>query len=150
MLWATILQYYIYKLSPCGKHASKCKVHAPIHVVAQIGVYFLAAIGQVVGTVTILDYAYAKAPISMRSIVQALSLMANAVAAALGEAFATLSEDPLLVWNFTVLTVLAFVGGALFWLQTRSLDAEDEQLNALAEGHVSVSKGEEARKEVTS
>lgn len=142
MLWSTVLQYYIYKLSPCGKYAGKCKTHAPIHVVAQVGVYVFAAMGQVVGTVTILDYAYAKAPVSMRSIVQALSLMANAVAAALGEAFAPLSEDPLLVWNYLVLTVLAFVGGGLFWLQTCSLDAEDEQLNALAAGNVTTSKGE--------
>jgi POT family proton-dependent oligopeptide transporter len=36
----------------------------------------------------------------MRSIVQAIALLTNAVAAAIGEALVPLSDDPHLIWNY--------------------------------------------------
>lgn len=41
----------------------------------------------------------------MRSIVQALSLLTNAVSAAIGEALVPLSDDPNLVWNYMTCTM---------------------------------------------
>jgi len=60
----------------------------------------------------------------------------SAISAALGEAFVTLSADPLLVWNYGVMAVLAFVGGSLFWWQFRELDADEDHLNMLPTGHL--------------
>lgn len=45
-----------------------------------------------------------------------------------------LAADPLLVWNYGTMAVLAGIGGALFWLSVRKLDAEEDQLNNLQEG----------------
>jgi hypothetical protein len=50
--------------------------------------------------------------------------------------FLALSADPLLVWNYGVMGVLAGVAGLLFWLSVRHLDAQEDILNNLSEGHV--------------
>jgi POT family proton-dependent oligopeptide transporter len=52
--------------------------------------------------------------------------------------FAALSGDPLLVWNYGVMAVLAFVGGAAFWWSVSDLDAKEDELNDLAAGHVGI------------
>jgi POT family proton-dependent oligopeptide transporter len=91
----------------------------------------------------------------MRSIVQAISLLTNAVAAAIGEALVPLSDDPNLVWNYVTCTMcvfisarkkleiatdrtchrsLAAVGGIGFFLSFRDLDRQEETLNELPPG----------------
>lgn len=50
--------------------------------------------------------------------------------------FAALSTDPLLVWNYGVMGVLAAVTGVLFWVSFSRLDKQEDQLNNLDEGHV--------------
>lgn len=67
----------------------------------------------------------------MRSLVMAISLFMNAISAAISQAFVALSADPLLVWNYAIVAILAFVGGCLFWLAHRGLDAEEDKLNTL-------------------
>ena len=47
-----------------------------------------------------------------------------------------LSADPLLVWNYGTMGVIAGVAGVLFWLSVRKLDAQEDMLNNLDEGHV--------------
>jgi POT family proton-dependent oligopeptide transporter len=47
-----------------------------------------------------------------------------------------LSADPLLVWNYGVMGVLAAVTAVLVWFSVRGLDAKEDELNNLAEGHV--------------
>jgi POT family proton-dependent oligopeptide transporter len=42
----------------------------------------------------------------------------------------------LLVWNYGVMAVLAAVTAILVWLSVRRLDAKEDELNNLAEGHV--------------
>jgi POT family proton-dependent oligopeptide transporter len=72
----------------------------------------------------------------MRSLVQAVALFTNAFAAAIGEALVPLSNDPLLIWNYAVPAILAVVGGTMFWIQFRHLDAKEDLLNMLPAGHV--------------
>jgi len=59
----------------------------------------------------------------------------TAVSSALAEAFVSLAEDPLLVWNYGVFAVVAFIGGTLFWFQYRDLDKDEDRLNMLPTGH---------------
>lgn len=40
----------------------------------------------------------------------------------------------MLVWNYGVVAVLAFVGGILFWLSFRKLDKEELALNRIPDG----------------
>jgi POT family proton-dependent oligopeptide transporter len=72
----------------------------------------------------------------MRSLVMSFFLFMSAIAAAIGQAFNPLSADPLLVWNYGAMGVIAFIGGILFHFQYRSLDKAEDQLNLLRPGHV--------------
>jgi POT family proton-dependent oligopeptide transporter len=140
MIWATITQLYIYRMSPCGYSANTCvdadgyTLAAPINVWSQIGSYALIGFSEIFASITLLEYAYSKAPRNMRSIVQAISLLTNAIAAAIGEALVPLSDDPNLVWNYMTCTILAAVGGIGFFLCFRDLDRQEESLNELPVG----------------
>ena len=72
----------------------------------------------------------------MRSLVQAVALFTNAFASAIGEALIPLSDDPLLIWNYAVPAILAFIGGTIFWIQFRNLDAQEDELNNLPRGTI--------------
>ncbi|OBW67581.1 MAG: Uncharacterized protein AUREO_023680 [Aureobasidium pullulans] len=128
MVAAAVMQHYIYVKSPCGKSASdpdciKEFGKADISVWAQVLPYIFI--------VTSLEYAYAKAPANMKSMVMSINLFMSAFASAIGQAFTPLSEDPLLVWNYTIITILAFLGGVGFWFCFRDLDANEDKLNML-------------------
>ncbi|KAI0321429.1 peptide transporter PTR2A [Amylostereum chailletii] len=133
MVWAAVVQHYIYKKSACGTHAATCDP-SPLNVWIQTGSYILIAISEIFASITGLEYAFTKAPKNMKSLVTSVFLFTSAIAAALGEAFTSLSTDPLLVWNYGVMAVLAAVGGVLFWASFRQLDADEERLNNLADG----------------
>ncbi|KAI0777719.1 oligopeptide transporter [Trametes elegans] len=142
MIWSAVLQHYIYKKSPCGNYAATCAdengdpIVSPINVWAQTGSYVLIALSEIFASITGLEYAFTKAPKNMRSLVMSVYLFMNAIASALGEAFVSLSSDPLLVWNYGVMAVLAFIAGCIFWIQYRELDKQEDALNNLAVGHL--------------
>lgn len=106
MCWAAVVQHYIYQRSPCGYQAASCedeegnRLVAPINVWAQTGSYVLVAVSEIFTSITGLEYAFTKAPKNMRSLVMSVWLFASAISSALGQAFVTLSEDPLLVRLF--------------------------------------------------
>ena len=59
---------------------------------------------------TLYPVQYSKAPENMRGLVMGVNLMQNAFSAAIGQALVPLAEDPLLIWNYAVVAILAFVG----------------------------------------
>ncbi|EAU29347.1 conserved hypothetical protein [Aspergillus terreus NIH2624] len=137
MIAATVTQYYIYKKGRCGKNANFCLdeygYHSPISVWVQALTYVLGGISEIFASITSLEYAFTKAPKNMRSLVQAVALFMNAFSSAIGQALVGLSNDPLLVWNYAVVAILAFVGGAGFWLTNYKLDGREDELNQLPE-----------------
>ncbi|KAF3479412.1 oligopeptide transporter [Arthroderma uncinatum] len=137
MMTSTITQYYIYKTNPCGKMANHCaeEFHkfSPISVWVQAPAYCLGGISEIFASVTSLEFSFTKAPRNMRSLVTAFALFMNALSSALGQAMVGLSEDPLLEWNYGVTAVLAFLGGVGFWFTNRHIDAQEDDLNQLAE-----------------
>ncbi|KAF8243851.1 MFS peptide transporter [Wilcoxina mikolae CBS 423.85] len=133
MIWSTVTQYYVYKLNPCGDHANSCSTPSPINVWVQTGAYVFIAFSEIFASITGLEYAFTKAPRNMRSLVMAVFLFMNAISSALGQALVALAADPLLVWNYGVVAVMAFVGGCVFWAQNRGLDKEEDRLNMLPE-----------------
>jgi POT family proton-dependent oligopeptide transporter len=137
MIWAAVIQAYIYKKSECGHHAadSDC-APVEINVWAQTGSYVLIAISEILASITGLEYAFSKAPKNMRSLVMSVFLFQSALSAALGEAFVSLSADPLLVWNYGAMGVLSAIGGTCFWFQYRGLDKEEDHLNMLPTGNL--------------
>ncbi|KDQ16329.1 hypothetical protein BOTBODRAFT_54116 [Botryobasidium botryosum FD-172 SS1] len=136
MIWAAVLQHYIYKTNPCGEYAGTCETPSPLNVWIQTGSYVLIAFSEIFASITGLEYAFTKAPKNMRSLVMSVFLFMTALANAIGEAFVALSADPLLVWNYGVMAVLAFIAGTIFWTVTRKLDRQEDELNNLDAGHV--------------
>ncbi|GAA6004046.1 Ptr2p [Rhodotorula paludigena] len=137
MIAAAVTQHYIYQRSACGNNAATCEVEPfveSLNVWIQTPTYVLIALSEIFASIVSLEYAYTKAPKSMRSMVMAVGLFTTALAAAIGEAFLPISADPNLVWNYGVMAVLAFIGGVAFFLTFRSLDKEEDSLNRLAAG----------------
>ncbi|KAK0635785.1 POT family-domain-containing protein [Bombardia bombarda] len=134
MVWAAVLQHYIYKQSECGSYPSSCPTTVDISVWAQTGSYVLIAFSEIMASITSLEYAHSKAPANLRSVVQSVALFMNAISSALGFALVYLADDPYLVWNYTTVAILAVIGGCGFWLQFRHLDKEEDHLNMLPKG----------------
>ncbi|KAH0833178.1 POT family-domain-containing protein [Lanmaoa asiatica] len=158
MIWAAVVQHYIYKAgcltNPCGDYAGTCvdsqgnPLVSPLNVWIQTGSYVLIAFSEIFASITGLEYAFTKAPKNMRSLVMSLFLFTSALSSALGEAFnltifvpeIALSTDPLLVWNYTSVAILAGITGIFFWLSVRKLDKEEDRLNNLSEGQFGFSE----------
>ncbi|KAL2844403.1 POT family-domain-containing protein [Aspergillus pseudodeflectus] len=138
MVASAVMQYYIYKKSPCGWHANKILddgtpcAPAPINVWAQCLPYILIGLSEIFTNVTSYEYAFSKAPLNMKSVVMSVNLFMSAISAAIGQAFTPLSDDPLLVWNYTVIACIALVGGTAFWFCFRHLDTDEDKWNMLA------------------
>lgn len=141
MISATVTQHYIYKKGPCGKEANLCVEeygkYSDISVWVQAVTYVLGGISEIFASITSLEYAFTKAPVNMRSLIQAVALFMNAFSSAIGQAMVSLSEDPLLVWNYAVTAILAFVGCIGFWITNYKLDQEEDKLNNLPQSHYS-------------
>lgn len=141
MIASAVMQYYIYKKSPCGWYANKTIINdagdevncppADINVWAQCLPYILIGIAELFTNVTSYEYAFSKAPENMKSLVMSVNLFMSAVSAAIGQAFTPLSGDPLLVWNYTTISCIAFVGGIAFWFCFRHLDSDEDKWNML-------------------
>ncbi|KAH9896910.1 oligopeptide transporter [Cubamyces lactineus] len=142
MVWTAVVQHYIYKRNPCGYYVSTCTdeagnpVTSDLNVWIQTGSYVLIAFSEIFASITGLEYAFTKAPKNMRSLVMSVFLFMSAISSAIGEAFVSLSSDPLLVWNYGVMAVLAFIAGCIFWFQYRELDRQEDALNDISEGHL--------------
>jgi POT family proton-dependent oligopeptide transporter len=138
MVSACVIQYYIYTMSPCGsdinalsKERDDCS--ADISVWVQVFPYALIGMSEIMASITKLEYAYTKAPNNMKSTIQAIALSTSAVSAALGQALVSLSEDPLLVWNYGSVAVVAMAGGVGFYLTFRKADKQEDAMNNLKE-----------------
>ncbi|EGX90443.1 peptide transporter PTR2-A [Cordyceps militaris CM01] len=135
MVSACVTQSYIYKLSKCGNSinaqmkAGRKDCTAPISVWIQIFPYGLIGASEVLASITKLEYAYTKAPQNMKSTVQAIALFTSAISAALGQGLVGLSEDPLLVWNYGSVAVIAMVGAICFYMTFRKADRDEDAMN---------------------
>ncbi|KAH9975483.1 POT family-domain-containing protein [Lactifluus volemus] len=116
MIWAAVVQHYIYKTNPCGDFVSICKdangnhITSSLSIWIQSGSYILMAFSEILASITGLEYAFMKAPRNMRSFVMAIFFFSAAVSNAVSEAFNR-------------------IGGILFWFSFRQLDAEDAALD---------------------
>ncbi|KAF8906911.1 peptide transporter PTR2A [Mucidula mucida] len=136
MVWAAVTQHYIYQTNPCGKFVATCDEVSSLNVWIQSGSYVLVGISEICASITGLEYAFTKAPKNMRSLVMSVFLFTSALASALGQAFVPLSGDPLLVWNYTIVAIVAVIAGLLCWIAVFKLDQREDELNNLPAGHL--------------
>jgi len=140
MAYAAIIQHFIYQAGPCYDHPlCDADINSNggvaqgnnIHIAAQTGAYMLIGISEIFASVTGLEYAYTKAPPSMKSFVQSLYLLTNAFGSALGEALTPALYDPAIQWVFVGLSVAAFITGWIIYFTFRHLNALEDDMNAL-------------------
>jgi POT family proton-dependent oligopeptide transporter len=138
MIYAAVIQHYIYKRGPCYEHplcdASVVDGVAQgnhIHIAAQTGAYMLIGISEIFASVTGLEYAYTKAPPSMKSFVQSIYLLMNAFGSAISEAFTPVLYDPAIQWLFAGLAIGSFICGSLIWILFHHLNETEDEMNAL-------------------
>lgn len=136
MIVAAIIQHYIYMMSPCRDadgygYVKGCDSPPNLSVWIQTPAYVLIAFSEIAASITGLEYAFTKAPKNMRSMVTSIFWFSQASSAAISQAFVGLARDPLLVWLYTTVAAISFIGGVGFWFTFRELDKEEEKLNAL-------------------
>ena len=100
-IYGAVLQYYIYKTSPCGYNATSCSnngIVSPLNIWLQIPNVALGALSECFCNVTAYELAYARSPKNMKALVMALFLFTNALSSALGEIVTPAIVDPHLIW----------------------------------------------------
>ncbi|PVI02470.1 peptide transporter PTR2-A [Periconia macrospinosa] len=139
MVYAAVIQHFIYKAGPCYE-APGCDASLDangvaqgndIHIAAQTGAYMLIGISEIFASVTALEYAYTKAPPSMKSFVQSMFLLTNAFGSAISEALTPVLYDPAIQWLYVGLAVSSVVAGALIWILFHHLNDTEDEMNAL-------------------
>lgn len=128
MAYTTGIQKLIYETGPCYDHPLACaaannrSIPNHVSVFLQIPIYFAGALAEVFCFTTGTEYAYKKAPKSMKTLVQAIWLGMGGIGACLALAFTPLTRDPHLVTMYAILTGLLGGAGFLLWILFRRLD----------------------------
>ncbi|KAJ2888301.1 peptide transporter ptr2, partial [Coemansia aciculifera] len=121
MAYAAIVQHLVYSSGPYYDHPGS--QHNDISAAIQIPAYALIAWSEIFASITGLEYAYTKAPQSMKSIVMSIFLFMNCGGAILAFCFNPISTDPYLVKNFAIagglMGVFAFLFYACFYKYDR-------------------------------
>ncbi|KAI8338868.1 POT family-domain-containing protein, partial [Chlamydoabsidia padenii] len=93
--------------------------------------YFFIAISEIFASITGLEYAYKKAPQSMKSIVMALFLFTNCFASILGFALVSVAVNPKLKWMYTGISITAGICCVLFYVCHHKNDLVDKEEDAI-------------------
>ncbi|CAO3621308.1 unnamed protein product [Mucor fragilis] len=103
----------------------------PISAGYQIPSYVFVAFSEVFASVVGNEYAYKKAPQSMKSIVMALFLLTNCFASILGFALVSVAVDPKLTWMYTGIGCASFICSILIYIIHHKNDATDIEDDAI-------------------
>ena len=110
MAYAAIVQHLIYAAPPCYNAPLACDAAGPdgdipnkIHVAVQTPAYLFIGFSEIFASITGLEYAFTKAPPSMKSFVMSMFLLTNAFGSALGIALSPTAVDPKLLWMYSKL-----------------------------------------------
>ncbi|KAL0091235.1 POT family-domain-containing protein [Phycomyces blakesleeanus] len=122
------IQSKIYKTAPYYDHPEGQNW---ISAAYQIPSYVLVAISEIFAAITGLEYAYKKAPQSMKSIVMALFLLTNCFASILAFALVSVAVDPKLTWMYTGISGACAVATILFYICHRKNDDDDVEQDAI-------------------
>ncbi|KAJ5658216.1 Proton-dependent oligopeptide transporter family [Penicillium longicatenatum] len=128
MAYTTGIQKLIYQTGPCYDNPLACAaakdrtIPNHVSVFLQIPIYFGGSLAEVFCFTTGTEYAYNKAPKSMKTLVQAIWLGMGGIGACLALAFTPLSQNPHLVTMYAILTGILGAAGVLLWIIFRRLD----------------------------
>ncbi|KAG5437022.1 hypothetical protein PCANB_001298 [Pneumocystis canis] len=139
MAYTAIIQDRIYSSPPCYKYPGKTKYCTAIakegqpnniHIAFQAPSFFFVGISEIFASVTGLEYAYTKAPASMKSFVTSLFLLTLTGGSLIQMMLTSLSQDPVLVWLYMSISIAIFVAGCLFWFLFRKYNKVEDEMNS--------------------
>lgn len=123
MLYAAVLQHFIFKMSPCHDNNPAACVDADdnpwpanINVWVVSGPYIMVGMSEIFASITSLEYAFTKAPVRMKSVVMAFSQFQVALSSALNFALTAVNVEPRFAWLFGSFGVTAWIVGTLFFI----------------------------------
>ncbi|KAJ2570932.1 peptide transporter ptr2 [Coemansia sp. RSA 1836] len=131
MAYAAIVQHLVYSSGPYYDHPGS--QHNDISAAIQIPAYAFIAWSEIFASITGLEYAYTKAPQSMKSIVMSIFLFMNCGGAILAFCFNPISTDPHLVKNFSIAGGLMGVFAFLFYACFYKYDRQEREENKTKE-----------------
>ncbi|KAJ8128225.1 hypothetical protein O1611_g5411 [Lasiodiplodia mahajangana] len=138
----TIIQYYAYKLSPCGyKATSECKIGdgvAPITIWWMAIPFAIGGISELFINVPAYGIAYSRAPVNMRGLVSAINLFTTAIAYAIGLAASSVITDPHLTWDFGGSAIAGGILTVVFYFTFRHIDKEEYHLSQNQDAHLTM------------
>ena len=137
MAYAAGIQRWIYKSGPCYDFPLTCpassdgKIPNRVHVAAQTPAYVLIGLSEIFASITGLEYAFTKAPPSMKSLVMSIFLVQTALGSAIGMAISPSVKNPNLVTFYSCLAAATVLAGTAFWFCFKKHNATEEEMNKI-------------------
>lgn len=157
LMYAAIVQHIIYSAGPCYGSPGNCPAGMDgtsslpnhVHIAVQTPAYIFIGLAEIFisgkshreiaspsactdfDAVTGLEYAYTKAPPSMKSFVQSLYLFTSAIGSAISEALVPATGDPAIMWMYTGVCIAAALTGVIFYGIFHHYDAQEAKMNEL-------------------
>ncbi|KPM39831.1 Peptide transporter PTR2 [Neonectria ditissima] len=136
LAYAAIVQHLIYSAGPCYESPGECaagkdgETSLPnnVHIAVQAPAYIFIGLSEIFISVTGLEYAYTKAPPTMKSFVQSIYLFTNAFGSAISEALVSVAVDPKFVWMYTGVACSSAATGCIFWSIFHHYDDDEEKM----------------------
>lgn len=100
-----------------------------VHVAIQTPAYVLIALSEIFASITGLEYAYTKAPASMKSFIMSMFLLTNAFGSALQEALTPVSTYDTYMWAYAGLAIATIIVAGLFWVIYGKFNKTEEEMN---------------------
>lgn len=118
MLYASLIQQKIYRAPPCYDHprAQNCldgRVPNSVSVLFQVPAYVLITSSEVLASVAGIEYAYTKAPKTMKSLITSVYLSTMSVGVLLAMTVSPLTVDPKLPWMYFIIGVGTLMAGII-------------------------------------
>jgi proton-dependent oligopeptide transporter, POT family len=137
MALATIVQQLIYTAGPCYRHPLSCpasdngRIPNAVNMMIQIPIFFLEGLGEVFSNPAGYEYAFTKAPVSMKSIVQAVFGLTAAVGSIIGLALSPKYKDPDILVVYAVLAGGMGITAVIMWAVFGKYNDREKELNKL-------------------
>ncbi|CAF1368558.1 unnamed protein product [Adineta steineri] len=111
MAWTAFVQSKIYQTNPDFNFSNPSN---NLNAAWQIPSYCFTALSHIFASISALEYAYVKAPSTMKSVVTSAYFITHAISSALGFVLLPVTVNPKLTWMYTALACVAFIAGTLF------------------------------------